>query len=146
MSFDRMAAFSLVEISLALGVASVSLISILGLLPVGLGNAQSANSQTGAMNLATAIAADIRVTQSGKKSPRYAIDPTDTGGVTLYFDESGTSSSVSRSRYKAVIQAVTPALPNQTVDRVVVMWPPQAQTGSGKGSVDITVSALNNYP
>ena len=54
--------FSLVEVTLALGVASVCLIAIFGLLPVGLRTNQDAIQQGSAADILGAVMADLRAT------------------------------------------------------------------------------------
>jgi hypothetical protein len=56
------AAFSLVEVTLALGVAAFCLIALFGLLPIGLKTDQSAIRQTTANGILSAIVADLRAT------------------------------------------------------------------------------------
>ena len=55
-------AFTLIEVSLALGVASFCLLSVFGLVPVGLAANQNSAQQTTAAGIATAISADLRGT------------------------------------------------------------------------------------
>ncbi len=140
-------AFSLVEVVLALGIASFSMVSILGLLPVGLSNSRSSTAQTGAMNLITAIAADIRSTPStASASPRYAIPTGDTTSQTFYFDEQGhiATGLQTSSRYKALVQAIWQSSTNATMHRVTVSWPAQAEASTMGGSVDVMVSLARN--
>ena len=54
--------FSLVEVTLALGVASVCLIAIFGLLPVGLRTNQDAIQQVAAADILGAVMTDLRAT------------------------------------------------------------------------------------
>ena len=85
-------AFSLVEVVLALGVASFCLIAILGLMPVGVQTNRNATSQTAATNVMAAIVADLRTTPAAATtSPQFGI----TFGTdqTLYFDASGQAST-----------------------------------------------------
>jgi uncharacterized protein (TIGR02598 family) len=141
------AGFSLVEVVIALGVAAVGLIPIFGMLPIGIDNTHTANVQTGAMNLITSIAADIRATPPATGiSPQFSINTTGTSGQTLYFNEAGVSSTslsqLTFPRYKALIQAV-PQLSgsNATViDRITISWPPQASATTALGSVVVVVS------
>ncbi|PYL54700.1 MAG: hypothetical protein DMF33_00490 [Verrucomicrobia bacterium] len=55
-------AFSLVELTLALGIAAFCLITLFGLLPVGVQTNRNATSQTAATNILTDVIADIRAT------------------------------------------------------------------------------------
>ena len=52
--------FSLVEVTLALGVASIGLATIVGLLSVGTGASQRAGQVSAAANLFSAVATDLR--------------------------------------------------------------------------------------
>jgi type II secretory pathway pseudopilin PulG len=55
-------AFSLVEITLALGVAAFCLLAVFGLVPVGVQTNRNATSQTAATNVMSAVIADMRAT------------------------------------------------------------------------------------
>jgi type II secretory pathway pseudopilin PulG len=56
----RMAAFSLVEVTLALGVAALCLIAVLGLLPTSLKTQQTSMQQTTANQIISTIFSDLR--------------------------------------------------------------------------------------
>jgi len=98
------AAFSLVELVLALGVAGFCLFAVFGLMPVGMQTNRNATSQTAATNIIAGIVADLRATPAAATtSPQFGI----TFGTdkTLYFDTSGqASTSLSTdSRYRLSI-------------------------------------------
>ncbi|XHR27098.1 MAG: Verru_Chthon cassette protein B [Chthoniobacteraceae bacterium] len=146
-SCNWLAAFSMVEIVVALGVASFTMVSMLGMLPIGLSNSRSSTAQTGAMNLITAIAADLKATASGAAAtPRFAIVTNATSGQTYYFNEEGTVSTSlqSDSRYKASVQAVWMPSTSETVQRVTISWPAQASAPNLGGSADVVVSQSRN--
>src|SRR6476661_5375358 len=75
----RIHAFSLVEVTLALGIAAFCLIAVFGLVPVGVLTNRNATSQTRATNIMTAVVADLRATPKANTiSPQFAINiPTD---------------------------------------------------------------------
>lgn len=52
--------FSLVEVTLAIGIVSFSLLAVVGLLPVGLKSMQNANEQAGASTVTTGISDALR--------------------------------------------------------------------------------------
>jgi len=100
------AAFSLVEVTLALGIMAFCLVAIFGLLPTGLNTSRDAIAQTAAANIAAAIAADLRQTPAAtaatptQQSPRFliAVPPgsalytsatTPRAKCTLFFTEEG---------------------------------------------------------
>ena len=91
-ALQKAAAFSLVEIVLALGVAGFCLVAIVGLMPVGVQTNRNANSQTAATNIMAAIVADLRTTPAAATtSPQFAI--TFDTEKTLFFGASGQAST-----------------------------------------------------
>ncbi|MGH7984232.1 MAG: hypothetical protein ACREFF_13990 [Candidatus Udaeobacter sp.] len=58
----RVHAFSLVEVTLALGVAAFCLLAVFGLMPIGVQTNRNATSQTRATNISAAVIADMRTT------------------------------------------------------------------------------------
>jgi uncharacterized protein (TIGR02598 family) len=93
--------FSLVEVTLALGVAAFSLIAIFGLLVTGTQTNHTAVEQSASSDILTAVAADLRATpKASSTSSQFGITiGTDT---TLYFNAVGKASTtqVSDSRYQ----------------------------------------------
>lgn len=132
--------FSLVEVALALGVASFALLTILGLLPVGIGAQQSSINETVAANIATAVIADLREVPSAyaialaptltTKSTIYNVDVTQASS-TIYVDGSGAlEPSAANARYKVTITLTQPAAKNRnaTYGSIRISWPPAAAT------------------
>jgi len=78
--------FSLVEVTLALGVAAFCMIAVFGLMPAGLQTSRNATSQTAATGVIASVIADMRSTNSST-SPQYGI--TFGTAKTLYFDRDG---------------------------------------------------------
>ena len=94
-------AFSLVEVTLALGITAFCLIAVFGLLPVGVQTNRNATSQTAATNLMAAVVADLRaVPMANTTSTQFEI--TFGTDATLYFDGTGqfTTSLSTNSRYQ----------------------------------------------
>src|SRR5262245_13457508 len=56
----RVNAFSLVELTLALGIAAFCLLAVFGLMPIGVQTNRNATSQTRATNISAAVIADLR--------------------------------------------------------------------------------------
>src|SRR6058998_3892626 len=86
----RVHAFSLVEVTLALGVAAFCLIAVFGLMPIGVQTSQRATSQTAAASIIADVVADLRATPNPPRintSVQYQI----TFGTAkiLYFDGEG---------------------------------------------------------
>ena len=95
-------AFSLVEVTLALGIAAFCLITVFSLVPVAVLTNRNATSQTAATNIMASLVADMRATTS-LTSPQYGI--TLGTAKTLYFNSAGqfTTSLGANSRYRASI-------------------------------------------
>jgi uncharacterized protein (TIGR02598 family) len=135
LKFTR-AAFSLVEVTLALGVAAFCLIAVFGLMPVGVLANRNATSQTAATNIIASVIADMRATTSST-SPQYGI--TFGTAKTLYFDSVGqfTTSLGANSRYRVSI--TFPASPSGlSYADVKATWPAPADpaTTTPSGSVE----------
>jgi len=132
---SRAAAFSLVELVLALGVMAFCLYAVFGLMPVGMQTNRNATSQTAATNIIAVIVADLRTTSAAATtSPQFAI----TFGTDkrLYLDASGqASTSLSPdSRYQLNIKWNSAPTGLHYAD-LKVTWPapvdPEITTPSG---------------
>lgn len=71
------AGFSLIEVTIALGIAAFCLITVFGLLPIGLDSSQNAAEQTIVSGVATAISADLHstplVSSTGASTSRFGL-------------------------------------------------------------------------
>src|SRR5437773_7816187 len=88
----RLHAFSLVEVTLALGVAAFCLIAVFGLVPVGVQTNRNATSQTTATNILSSVISDIRASPkaSGSASTaKYGIRRSKGNKTTVCFDSQG---------------------------------------------------------
>ena len=119
-------AFSLVEVTLALGIAAFCLLAIFGLLPVGIKSHQDAIRQTAATGIATGIMADLRATPNATSANYQITIPT---GKKLYLREDGSpdTSSGADSKYLAYVTFTVPPQPNAaTLVRLLITWPAAA--------------------
>src|SRR5207247_3937494 len=97
------AAFSLVEVTLALGIAAFCLITVFALVPVAVLTNRNATSQTAATNITAAVVADLRATPTTTNaSSQFAISFQKSGTQTRYFDGYGPASLslTADSRYR----------------------------------------------
>ena len=164
MIFDlrRVHAFSLVEVTLALGVAAFCLLAVFGLMPIGVQTNRNATSQTRATNILASVIADLRSTPlttppgGATTSLQYQIpipaNPVPVGSTTsvppLFFAEDGTfSTSIqAQSRYQVNITFL-PTSPNPngsnthlpTLADVKLTWPAAADptTTTPSGSAEM---------
>lgn len=152
-------AFSLVEVTLALGVAAVSLLAIFALLPVGVRTNQIAIEQTASGDILSAVAADLRATPvttprgGATASPRFAIGiPSNPVGAstvaTLFFTEHGQFSANIRanSRYRVTVTF----LPNGVGVRTATFadlratWPAAASVPNAGGAAEMFIALDRN--
>jgi hypothetical protein len=155
------ASFSLVEVTLALGIAAFCLITVIGLVPVAVLTNRNAISQTAATNVMAAVIADLRATPKVRAtSVQFAINiPTDptsppdpppcSGTQTLYLNSEG-QIVATNARYRVVITFVTnptaTATTGATYARLKVSWPALADpcVTTPSGSVEMFASFDRN--
>ena len=144
---SRVAAFSLVEITLALGVAAFCLLGVFGLVPVGVQTNRNATSQTAATSVIAAVVADLRATPrcvgtstqfqitlgTGPGCPS-TIDPS---AATLYFDGTGqfATSIGANSRYQLKVTWYGSSALRYA--DLKVTWPAAATTANSSGSAEM---------
>ncbi len=150
---SRNTGFSLVEVTLAVGIAGFALLAIFGLLPVGINSSQAASGQTAANGILTDIVTDIEATPPGlSTSARFGIRlPAASAGSsdqTLYFDSEGkpATEAAADARYRVRIDF----LPTQNVSDATapatlrVTWPAQASSDKAAGAVQTFVAFTRN--
>jgi uncharacterized protein (TIGR02598 family) len=137
----RTGGFSLVEVTLALGVAAICLIVLMGLLPVGIRVQQSGAQQTIANQIMTVILSDLRADL--RLPPGQASKEGDSGfGLhghwahmltpdTLWFDQQGkwlqlNGNAPAGATFRVKITYFSPPTTSTSVANVVVTWPAQA--------------------
>ena len=85
-SLDSIGAFSLVEVTLALGIAAFCLIAVFGLMPVAALTNRNATSQTQATNILASVIADLRATPTANTTSMQFAIPLNITTTTRYFD------------------------------------------------------------
>jgi uncharacterized protein (TIGR02598 family) len=147
----RTAGFSLVEVTLALGIAAFCLIALFGLLPLGIQTNQGSISQTAAASLLSSVAADLRATpKTSLTSLQYGI-AFGTAKI-LYFDGEGQAiapkDASATPRYRVTIAfPPSPAGPfAPTFVSLKVSWPAPVDpaTATPAGSIE-TFTALDRH-
>jgi uncharacterized protein (TIGR02598 family) len=153
----RRNAFSLVEVTLALGVAAVSLLVIFSLLPIGLQTNQRSIEQTASADILSAVAADLRATPvtnprgGGATSTQFGISipaAGSTGSTTLFFNSAGqpSTSQQSDSRYRMTISFVSNGggAKTATFADLKVTWPAGAAIANAQGSAEMFAAFNRN--
>lgn len=114
--------FSLVEVTLALGIIAFGLIAIFGLLPSGLGLVRESAAEATAVNVMGAVAIELR---TGSISPSTG-DPVeilfDSDGLRLGSAGGGAATYIARAE---VLTAAKPKLAN-----IQVLWPQENPVNS----------------
>ena len=132
------AAFSLVEVTLALGIAAFCLIAVMGIIPVGVQTNRNATSQTAATNIMAAVVADLRATPTTTNtSLRFGI--TFGNPRTLYFDDTGqfTISWSANSRYQLNVTWSGSNWNQLKYADGKVTWPAAATAANASGSTEM---------
>jgi len=148
-------AFSLVELTLALGVSAFCLIAICGLLPVGIKSHQTAIEQTAANGILSAVAADLRATpQQVSASQQFSVaipaNPVTsaTSATALYFTSEGKSSTslTPDSRYLLTITFLPNGshLRTATLAKLQVSWPATMPPDHASGSAQTFLAVDRN--
>ncbi len=147
-------AFSLVEVTLALGIGAFCLIGVFSLIPIAVQTNRNATSQTAANGVIASVVADLRATPSGvTPSAQFAINlpanaaspadpPPCSGTQTLYFNGAGQVASAigADSRYRLIVTFVRnpTGATAPTYARLKVSWPAAVDpcTTTPSGSVE----------
>jgi uncharacterized protein (TIGR02598 family) len=140
------AAFSLIELTLALGIAAFCLIAVLGLMPVAALTNRNAKSQTAATNIMAAVVSDLRATPTTTNTSRqFGLSFGTSGTQTLYFDGSGTVSLslTANSRYRLDITWNT-APTGLRYAYLNVWWPASAAAANASGSTQMFAAFNRN--
>lgn len=149
------AGFSLVEITLALGVAAFCLIAVLGMLPVGLKTQQAGVGQTQANAIISQIVSDLRAAAHlppGQQSKQFSLHPHNGGPWdptpdTLFFTNEGNSEGsaiTAASVYRATVSYILPPTETTSLADIKISWPAPVDpaTAVPAGSVE-TLVAIN---
>ena len=138
-------AFSMVEVALALGIATYVLFSLLGVLNIGLATQKSSIQQTEALEIATAVVSDLRQVPKGAavlESPKFAVNVAQTEAV-LYVDAGGiVKASPENAQYRVTVTLNAPPVGSRssTSGSVKVSWPAMAAEPAGSESVFVALN------
>ncbi|MBA3542885.1 MAG: hypothetical protein H0T83_00340 [Chthoniobacterales bacterium] len=159
----RWSGFSLVELTLAIGVAAFCLLGVMALFPTSLITNQKTFQQTADTSLARAVVADLQATAlTSSTSPRYGITIPATGTAThsIFLQEDGTAGAQdadavpsNNPKYRATITFYAPTNTSQksaTGVRVLLTWPALADSSAAAspskyaGSYEVLTAIIRN--
>lgn len=140
--------FTLVEVVIAIGVATFCLLTLMELLAVGINSSRTTIQQSVAANIAGAVMADLRATQLSNSSYtpgeilysprfRFVLPASGTGMQTVYVADDGTpmttlNANLSTNAGTYRVSVMGPLRPSGTLQRmaspvyILVTWPAQA--------------------
>jgi len=102
--------FSLVEVTLALGVVSFALLALVGVMPAGLSTMRQAADKLVESQVVRQLGTEALHTPFSELSSRFS-------GVSTYYDDAGlvlSNASASGVRYRAEVVLAQPAFPGST--------------------------------
>ena len=156
----RLPGFSLVEVTVALGISVFCLVVVFGLLSVGFNTSSLAVEQTTATNLLSAVASDLRTApnsfpngSTGVTTALYqlAIPAAGAAAFTLqrkYLDANGQVllTPTAAARYQLNVTGTMPGVGSRgaTIVCVMLSWPAAASLTSAAGSVETLVALDRN--
>jgi len=129
-------AFSLVEVTLALGIAAFCLIAIFGLMPVGVQTNRNATSQTAATNIIAAVVADLRATPKNSTTSSQFNIAFGTNPPPMYFDGAGQFSTTLGANSRYQLNMTWTGSAGLRYADVKVTWPAAASATNASGSVE----------
>jgi len=147
MNFFPRKGFTLVEVTLALGICAFVLVALIGLFSTGLKASRESEDQVQAANLASRIVAIRQAAPTNASSfPDLAIPASAMtnayadayGGATRYVGFDGMTNSSSPA-YRVTCKAGTNALTGSSTAQVYLLltWPPQAAATNAAGRYEI---------
>jgi Tfp pilus assembly protein PilV len=157
MRISKTQAFSLVEVSISLGIVAFCIPAIIGLLPIGLSSNQSASEQVSGAHLLSAVATDLRATppvdaatsqQFGISIPALPIMDKRTVPPIYLTADGQVSSTVQGARYLLTVNFLPSSHgsgeKSATLADLKVSWPAMAASGKATGSVEAFVALNRN--
>ncbi len=153
--------FSLVEVTLALGIAAFCLVVVFGLMGVGLNTSAFSVEQTAATNVLSAVASDLRMapdpapkgaaaqTAVYKLAVPAAVALTATPAVIPlapgYLDANGQPvASANAAAYQLTVWMKPGTGRDATIARVLLSWPASATVANAGGFVETAVALDRN--
>jgi len=147
-STARASGFTLIEVIVALGVFVVAITVLMGAIPYGMRQVQTATNESLAMTTMEAIRDDLALALAAKMttSLRYGLTPSGTG-VTTPVDfkikdngELATANEAARFRVLGTLQRPTPANPGPLQLHLRATWPAKAPAGRETGALDLVAA------
>lgn len=123
--------FSLVEVTIALGIASFCLLGIVGMLPVGLSSKRDSTASLLASGVVNSVVTDLHSLDSSTSAtttPAFKFDLANSGVQTRFLDKDGQDVGTSwqpDAIYRLSVKLTPPTAGERTATkaRIIVAWP-----------------------
>lgn len=144
-SRDR--AFSLVEVVLALAIASFTIISLIGLFALALKTNQESSQTLLAANVVSTVLTESRVSPTNGLSPLPRLDQSASNFILtpfqvttpIYITGGGqVANNLTNASYGMVYQVQPNAAANSAEVYIMLYWPPQVQPTNSAGKYEIS--------
>lgn len=145
-NYQIRAAMTLVEVTVALGIAAFAIIIVIGLLPTGISSLREARAEQTATDILTEIEIEIRQSSQDQNfTPRLEMMLPSAGGLATktFFDSHGlvTPESSGNAVYRATITRRNPTNPALEAWHIALDWPVLAEVP--QGSVEAVLIRAN---
>jgi len=145
---SRKRAFSLIEVTIAIGIVAFSLVPLLGVIPVGLGVTQDAMMQTARSHIIKQISSDLGALPFSKITAYLAVDQ--------YYDYEGNrvESASSSSIFVATMSSALPNYPGSSsltgldehMKRVIIKIRRVVESPTGGSRTTLVVCSSSGQP
>lgn len=118
--------FTLVEVTMAIGIAAVSLLGVVALLPMGISSNRDSVNMTHAASVAESLVMDLRSVAESGTSRLYGLtlEPGESPALVYCKTDGSKVSDAAEADYRAAVTVVPAAsIHTPTTVRVVVAWP-----------------------
>ncbi len=137
----RTQGFTLVEVTMAIGIISFALLTMIGLLPAGLGALRDSNQQSVNAQILQRTSAGLVVAGFPNRT-----DFSGFSGTNLYFDsEAQLLSSSAGARYQAAVTVLPPSVPGVEGSDALDFASSLKRLGIAISRVDVPNAATNSY-
>jgi uncharacterized protein (TIGR02598 family) len=137
-------AFSLAEVTVALGIAAFCLIAIFGLLPAGLNANKAGIQQNAAANLAAMIASDLRATPATANTSAIFSIAIPTAGTTSFLTETGAATDMGTADFRAVVTISSPPAGTRTASTARILITSPAAATNATASFETVIGLDRN--
>lgn len=142
MRSDQSPGFSLVEVVLALGIASFALIALIGMLPIGMASNRDADRETQAVAVLSTLITDLKNSPTNQATSILGLDPhplASTGATVLYFGENEKLTTDPNEALCKLQIRRNPSTNTGISFTAQASWPAQAPAGREAGLVETYV-------